>query len=358
MKIVIITFMFPPLGIGGTEIVSLNLSHKLSEQSHSVCVITSSTEITKYHIDDVFSVTGINYPKIKFLGIIIFWIKCFFIIKKQKPDIIHCQGIQVGISALFAKFFLKIPYVVWCQGSDVYLNWRFKKIVSGLTFSMADKVIVLTRHMGQELKKITNKTTIVLGNGVNTEKFSHNHQKNPNKLILFVGSLKSVKGVKYLIEAFHLLNKDIKNVKLTILGDGDQKKYLEQKSGELLDQNIFFFGRASSEDIIKYMSMADLLVLPSLSEGFPIVILEAFAAGLPVISTNVRGLPEIVEDGKNGFLVEPKNPQQLSKKILVLLKDENLRKKMSINNLKKVEGYSWDSVVSKLIEIYYSCLKD
>jgi glycosyltransferase involved in cell wall biosynthesis len=102
------------------------------------------------------------------------------------------------------------------------------------------------------------------------------------------------------------------------------------------------------------MAASDVFALPSLSEGFPIVSLEAMASGLPIVATKVGGLPEIVEDGQNGFLVEPRNPGQIAERALLLLNNDKLRQRISGNNKEKVKEFSWENVVSRLEGLYRS----
>ena len=87
------------------------------------------------------------------------------------------------------------------------------------------------------------------------------------------------------------------------------------------------------------------------------MLLEAMAAGLPIVATRVGGLPEIVTEGENGFLVEPRNSQQLAEKILFLLKNEDMRRHLSGNNIKKAEQYSWSKIVTSLEEVYLKAKK-
>jgi glycosyltransferase involved in cell wall biosynthesis len=117
-------------------------------------------------------------------------------------------------------------------------------------------------------------------------------------------------------------------------------------------QEYLPIGQISNDKVPEYMGASDVLVLPSLSEGFSLVVLEAMASGLTIVASKVGGLPELIEDGKNGFLVAPKDAKALADRILALLDNEELRQDMVMNNRNKVQRYSWESTVSQLEEVY------
>lgn len=228
-----------------------------------------------------------------------------------------------------------------------------------LIINNANCVFALTKHMKKEIEnKFKRKKVCVIPNGIEIEKFKNiknkiEFQNNQDKVILFVGSLRPVKGVKYLIMALEKVIKIYPNVKLIIIGHGDEYSKLLNLVKQLnLNDYVKFEGEISNDRVLEYMSSSDLFVLPSLSEGFPNVILEAMAEGLPIISTNVKGLDEMVKNNINGLLVKPKDPQDIAKKILKLINDENLRKKMSKNNINESTNYSWEKVIQKLENIY------
>ena len=112
-------------------------------------------------------------------------------------------------------------------------------------------------------------------------------------------------------------------------------------------------GKVPNENIIDYMVISDLFVLPSITEGFPVTILEAMACGLPIVATNINGISEIVTDGENGLLASPKNPEDIARKIIFLLKNERLIAEISEKNLKKVQDYRLETTGDRLIEIYF-----
>ncbi len=363
MKIAIIVPLFPPKWLAGTEIATYNIARHLSKRGHEVHVITSLDEgLPRESMEQGFYVHRIRWRKIRFVGTISFWFKIFLALRNINPDIVHSQSIGMGIPGIVAKKLLKKPLLVWGRGIDVYLPGPLMKPLSKLVLRNADAVIALTEDMKREMQKICYRDVFVIPNGIDLEKFENLSReeartklqiKEDEKMVVFVGTLRPIKGLKYLIKAMNIITRQDTGVKLMLVGDGEERQDLQELVNELdLGNQVIFGGRVPNEKVSEYMVASDIFVLPSLSEGFPNVVLEAMAAGLPVVASKVGGLPEIIKDGKNGFLVEPKNPEQIAEKVMLLLRDEELRKRVSRNNKEKAKHYSWDSVVEKLEEIY------
>jgi len=367
MKIAILVPLFLPKWLAGTEIATYNIAKHLARRGHEVHVITTLDEgLPKENMEEGFYVHRVFWRKIRFLGIVSFWIKIFFVLKKINPDIVHAQSIGIGISGFLANKILKKPYVAWGRGSEVYLPSTFKNTISKLVLRNADAVIALTQDMKNEMQKFCDCDISVIPNGIDTERFENLSKedirkrlkiKEDEKIITFVGTLRPVKGLRYLIEAMKIVRDKDKNVRLVLVGDGEEREKLEklvEKFG--LKECVKFIGSVQNEEIPQYMVTSDVFVLPSLSEGFPNVVLDAIASGLPIVATKVGGLPEIIEDSKNGFLVKPKNPEQIAEKILLLIKDDELRKRISKANKGEAERYSWERVVQRLEEVYQCCM--
>ena len=145
MKIAILVGLFPPKWLAGTEIATYNLADHLARRGHEVHVITShDAGFPELSEESGFSVHRIAWPKIRFIGIVAFWAKICLEIQTIKPDVFHAQSLLCGIPAVVAKKFLKIPYVVWGQGSDIYLPGRFTRMTSKSILQNADAVLALT----------------------------------------------------------------------------------------------------------------------------------------------------------------------------------------------------------------------
>ncbi len=369
MKIAILVSAFPPVHIGGAEIAAKQIAKSLAKKGHSVSVITSSDKgFPRQQATDGFLVYRAFLPNIKYLGTLVFWISSAWLIKKINPEIVYVEMIGMGMPCVLAKNLCKIPYVVQCQGSDVYLPWKGKKIISNIVLRSAGAVVVLTQDMKDTLRATFKGNVAVIPNGIDGENFGRAIIKDMRqelaigsgeKIIIFVGGLKPIKGVRYLIEAFAMVAQKMPNARLLLVGDGPERQNLEAmviKEG--LKEKVHFVGKIENDAIVTYMMTGDIFVLPSLSEGFGIVNLESMACGLPIIATNVGGIPEIVTDGENGFLVSPKNPAQIAEKILLLFTDDKLREKISKNNKEKVKEYDWQNIVAKLEKVYGEVLEN
>lgn len=361
MKIAIVTLLYPPRWMGGTEIASQQIAESLAKRQHEVHVISSWDPGFKMVSEELnFTIHRIKVPRIRFIELIRFWVQIPKVVSAIKPDILLIQSIPTGLGGYLVKKKLNIPYVIWGQGSDVYRNWLFKKLISHLVLKNEDVFFALTHHMENTAKKLGASRISVIPNGTQINKYANlsglalrkelKIQDN-EKVILFVGGLKIIKGLKYLIQAMNEVIKYCPDTKLVLAGSGPELKNLTLQVEKLnLAKNVLFLGGVSHDKIPELMSTADIFVLPSLSEGFPLVIVEAMASGLPVIATNVGGLPEIVKENENGFLIQSKNSNQIAQKIIFLLQNKELRKQMSENSKRIALEYDWDRIAGIIYE--------
>jgi len=257
-------------------------------------------------------------------------------------------------AALIARK-LRKPLVIKVHGSDINITaqyfWRRKMIQYGLR--NAEKVIAVTESLKQKIIQlgIPAEKVVVIPNGVDTGLFKPmNQQECRNKLalpldkkiVLCIGNLTWVKGIKYLIDAFRYLPTD---VRLYIIGQGPLRGELEQRSQELhLDDRISFVGRKSHSEIPLWMNASDVLCLPSLNEGCPNVVLEALACGRFVVASKVGGIPQLINSEEQGILVEPKNPQLLTQTLNLALSKRHDAERIN----KEAEGMSWQENARKL----------
>ena len=201
-----------------------------------------------------------------------------------------------------------------------------------------------------------NKGIIVLSHGVDA--IDSENVIPESNYILTVGRLEKVKGITLLIDAMVMVKEQFPETKLIIIGEGGERGELEKQVEELgLTDRVMFNGILSNGEVRAWMKNARCFVLPTYSESFGMVFLEAMYEGTPVIGTEVGGVPELVVNGETGFIVPPGDPEKLGDSICVILGDMKLRDRMSLNAKERAKEFSWDSVVSQLESIYESTLR-
>jgi glycosyltransferase involved in cell wall biosynthesis len=173
--------------------------------------------------------------------------------------------------------------------------------------------------------------------GVNPAQFNAVQHAGQGKRLLFVGRLANVKGVPVLLKALSAISKDRPELTLSIAGDGPDRAGLEAQAKQLgIAQNVKFLGYQSQSQVRELLQQTDVFVLPSFAEGVPVVLMEAMAAGVPVVTTRIAGVPELVDDGVSGILTPPGDEVALGSAIATLLDDPTRRATMGEAGREKV----------------------
>ncbi|MCX6815399.1 MAG: glycosyltransferase family 4 protein [Candidatus Aenigmarchaeota archaeon] len=241
--------------------------------------------------------------------------------------------------------------------------WRFPNWFVHLPLFSSNRITALTEWEKKELSKfdVDGRKIDVVPNGIYTKKiqkvrngkaFREKHNLD-GPFVLFLGQPIRRKGPEYLIKALPSILKKIPDLTCVFAGYKSDK-HLEDLCKRLgLENNIKFLGFLEEEEKIQAMKAAETFVFPTLYEGFGIPLIEAMAAGCPIVTTNVAGVPEIVENNKNGLLTRPKDEKDLARNIIKMLSSSKMRKKMSANNVKKSKKYDWKNVIS----LYEKCFE-
>ncbi len=232
------------------------------------------------------------------------------------------------------------------------------------TWRNADYLIRVNKETVKDLKTF-NKNTVYLPNGFNQDIFIKKDKAEARrllgidlkkKILLSIGHLEEYKGHIYLIRAVNILVNDlgIKNLKLYIIGEGSQRKKLENEIHNLkIEDYVELLGSKLHKDIPVWMNSCDVFVLSSLSESFGIVQLEAFACGKPVVATKNEGSRQVITSDNLGFLCNIGDPESLAETISKALEKKWNEKEI----IKHAESFTWDNVLTKVQEIYNDLLK-
>jgi N-acetyl-alpha-D-glucosaminyl L-malate synthase BshA len=297
------------------------------------------------------------------------------ILFKERVDIIHTHWLipQSLIGAVFHRI-TGVPHVATIHGSDLNLmktNTVFKFLCRFIVRN-SDMITVNSTYMKQQLLSIVPDSVQkiqVIPMGVESEKyqklnFADMKQKIGTKhIILNVGRLIDWKGTIHLIDAIPMVLQHAPDTRLLIIGSGPEKEHLVQRTHELsLEEKVKFLGKVNDDDLVAYYHVADVFVLPSVNksgktEGLGVVLLEAMASGCPVIGSNVGGIPDIITDCENGFVVPERDSIQLAERIVRLLLDTELRETFRKNGYNKIkESFSWDRISNQFASVYQQVL--
>ena len=294
----------------------------------------------------------------------------------SKPDLIHAHwSLPQGLTGIICKKVLGVPCITTVHGSDVHgLQYPLLKALNRIVIKNSEICTANSRASAKMVSDIAGREdTQVIPMGVDTNLFSRSEKVDiirkkyeiDGNVLLFVGRLIRVKGVYYLIKALPEVLKQHPKTKLLIVGSGPEKRRLMQLSAELEILNkVVFIDEVLQEDLIPLYSIANILALPSIidvtgeTEGLGVVLLEAMACRVPVIGSDVGGIRDIIIDGETGLLSEQKNSDSLAEKIIQLLSDEQLRKKVIENGFKLVKDkYTWEVISNRFLNIYMEVIK-
>ncbi len=274
----------------------------------------------------------------------------------ENYDLIHAHAYEAGFPGKIISLVLRKPIVFTLHGSN-NLDLDNKGPIPFLEKTLLTRIkydYQITPASNFLKHPNVNQKIAIIPNGVNLSLFKKRATKKPKEFtILFVGRLAKIKGVPYLIKAFKELNKAHFQTKLLIAGEGPQKNELKSQVKKFkLEKKVKFLGTLSYKNLIKVYQTSDLFVLPSISEGQPLTLLEAWAAKLPVVVTAVGENPKMVKNGVNGYLFKPRDAKDLTRRLKKAILNPNL-KKMGETGFKFVsKNLTWEKTAQKVYEIY------
>jgi glycosyltransferase involved in cell wall biosynthesis len=378
-KIVFATGIFPP-DIGGPATYIEKLANELVQRRFEVSVITfSDNKIEEKYDFPVISIPR-KYPKV--IRYFIYFLKLLKLAKNK--DVIYSQNqTSAGFPSVLVSKILKKRLILKVVGDaawESYANrvggfdnieiFQRKKYdfftelirkIRNFVVKNTDKIITPSHYLkgiisdwgvsNGKIEVIYNALRFSVDLDVSKEQ-AQDRIEVKGDVVLSIGRLCSWKGFETLIDIIPDLLKENPNFKLVIVGEGEERKSLEEKIKKLgLENNVKLTGRVLHKNIPLYFKSSEIFILNSEYEGLSHVILEAMQTGVPIIVSNRGGNPEIIENNFNGFLVEYNNKEQIRKAIMNLHNDKELQKTFIRNSKEKLEKFNWENLINKTIKI-------
>jgi N-acetyl-alpha-D-glucosaminyl L-malate synthase BshA len=363
--------------VGGSGVVATELGKLLAERGHEIHFITSSVpfRLGKFYPNIFFHEVEVNhYSVFKYPPYdLALASKMAEVAKREKLDILHVHyAVPHAVCAVLAKQMLddNIKIVTTLHGTDITVLGYDPSLSEMIKFGI-DKSDVVTA-VSHQLKEDTEKLLDIKNDIIPVHNFvdervyyrrENNHElketygiQDDEKVIVHISNFRPVKRIQDVIESFAKIRKEIKS-KLLLIGNGPELTVACELVRKLkLEDDVLFLGK--QENVGELFSICDLKLLLSEKESFGLVLLEAMACGVPVIGTNIGGIPEVIVDGEIGYLVELGNTDEVAEKAIELLKDEEKHKRFAENAVLHVrENFHSKNIVNEYEDIYNSLVK-
>ncbi|MBO5398077.1 MAG: glycosyltransferase family 4 protein [Clostridia bacterium] len=375
MRILMLSWEYPPRVVGGIARVVHDLSHRLIKDGHDVTVVTYRDGNVPYFEDDngvkVYRVDNFMIQPNNFID----WVMQLnfnmiakageIIAKEGNFDVIHAHDWLVAYAAKTLKVSYNLPIVSTIHATEAGRNNGIReeqqKYINDTEWMLtyeSSEVIVNSNYMKNELQRLFGlpfEKINVIPNGVSASNFTvserdydfrRRYAMDNEKIILFMGRLVYEKGVQNLIAAMPKILNNYHDAKLIVAGKGGMLGELQQEVRNLgLGNKVYFTGQLSPKQVQKMYKCADIAVFPSTYEPFGIVAIESMLLGVPTVVSDIGGLNEIVDHGVNGMKSYAGNPNSLADSILTLLFDHKLCDNIVKNAKQKVKTqYNWTKI--------------
>ena len=363
---------------GGSGVVATELGIALAARGHEIHFISYALPFRLgklapnifFHEVNVTSYPLFEYPPYS----LTLTSKMANIAKHEKLDVLHVHyAIPHATSAVVARQILeqqgiRIPVVTTLHGTDITLVGRDPSFAPVVTYSInqSDGVTAVSEYLRKETLSNfeVDRDISVIPNFIDTNRFKRQESSSlkqklcPNceKVLVHVSNFRPVKNAMQVVEIMHRLKQDNYPFKLLLVGDGPDRVPAEHRARELgISDDVLFMGK--QEAVQDILSIADVFVMPSGSETFGLAALEAMACGVPVVASNIGGLPELVDHGENGYLCPLDNVDAFAERIRQIVSSDTLQKKMGDAAQKKAkECFDNEQVIPMYEKLYEKTL--
>ncbi|RNA69168.1 N-acetyl-alpha-D-glucosaminyl L-malate synthase BshA [Alteribacter keqinensis] len=362
--------------VGGSGVVATELGKSLAERGHEVHFITSSLPFRLenvnaniyFHEVEVNQYSVFRYPPYD----LALASKMAEVAKREKLDILHVHyAVPHAISAHLAKEMTgnHLKVVTTLHGTDITVLGYDPSLTDMIRFGIerSDTVTAVSNDLARQTHELlgTKKQIETVYNFIDQRVYYPKDSRalreeygiSPEeKILVHVSNFRKVKRVPDVVKSFRLIRDKLK-AKLILIGDGPEHRVVNELVRELgLEKEVLFLG--NQKRIADLLSMSDLKLLLSEKESFGLVLLEAMACGLPVIGTNIGGIPEVINDKESGFICDLGDTEQIARKAVEILSDDNLHASMSKEAKRRAEEiFHQDLIVAQYEEIYERTIK-
>jgi len=377
MNVLMATDYFPPHVGGGVEQVTYHVAEELTKLGHHVAVLTLSTcranptedldgiQIHRARTVELTNAIGVQTAISTKVGKLM-----REVCRTERSEILHANNLYFYTTFAACRNLktLRLPLVTTLhigsiselQGIAHYAARFYERSIGRWILGKSNRIVAVSYAVKEyaETMGVNPRKVSVVPNGVDILQFRPPSRVKPDGVLRvgFIGRLIANKGPQYLVEAAPRILRNFPGVRFQVAGGGPMLHELQNRIRELGIQTAFrFLGTVPSN--VEFLQSCDVVVRPSLTDGMPLTVLEAMACGKPTVASKVGGTPEILQDGDTGYLVQPRDMDQLVSRISRLLADPKLRAKMGRRARDFAERYySWAEIARQMTTVYENAL--
>jgi len=376
-----VLFLITKSTLGGAQRYVFDLATLLPQEAYDSCVIVGGEgELTTRLREKGLKVYTLKSLKrnVSFADDLRALFSILNIIRKERPDILHINSSKAGALGALCGRLLRVPKIVftahgWAFNED-RPSWQrvVIKAIHWVTILLSHTTIAVAEGMRAQMNwPLAQKKMRVVYNGRKIEDMKYKEEARGILEMkttggdaglmeyhddVWIGSLSELHPIKRIdraITAVAALVRDFPYLRYVIVHDGEQREKLQQQVRDLsLEKHVFFTG--TIPDAARLLPAFDIFVLPSKSEAFPYVVVEAGQAGVPVVATNVGGIPDVIKHGVNGLLVPPDDTPALTSALRSLLENENMRRDLAHAHRERMKEFTVERMITKTIAVYES----
>ncbi len=357
---------------GGVRTHIVGLDKEFRALGHSVKILAPASDETNL-ADNVICVSdhvvpvGISGSKARITLSLSVYRNVKRILKDERFDVVHIHEPLVPTLPLFVlRHTQGVTVGTFHAYRDSYVGYDYTKVILRRLMHRLDARTVVSPVVLSYITRYFPGEYQLIPNGIDVQKFGGSDVKPIKKFddgkpnILFVGRLEKRKGFPHLLDAFPYIKAQVPNARLIVVGafdKDDKEKYVRHARRHGL-RDVKFVGYVSSDELPRYYRSAHVFCAPSTGfESFGLVLLEAMAAGTPIVASNIPGYRNVVTHGREGLLVPPSDEQAIASAVIRLLRDAPLRQRLSDAGRTTAQEYSWTRIAQRTMALYEHCIE-
>lgn len=349
-KVTDVCFAISSLNRGGAERQLFLLLKNLPRQSFRASVLSFEDGPWKPHIETLGIPVSVLSKKSRFARIV----ESVRLLRRLRPDVLHSYGASAGFIVRTAAICARIPVIIASERHGVESKSKFKFWVERLLGIFTTYVVCNAYHSAQfylEKKVVPARKLKVIQNGLDPSEIAPWAPPSP-PCVGYLANLRTEKNHHRLLQAFAIVHRALPSCRLILAGDGPLRAELEAAlHAHAIAQNVELVGTVS--DTAAFFSQISLYCHPSLVEGMPNALMEAMARGIPCVASQIPGNMELIRDGENGLLVNPSDPNEISKAIIMLLEHPEYASQLGEKGRAKISSdFSLARMVQETISLY------